>query len=60
MQCIYLDEKGNCRAHPWDVGYKPDESVLKEYCKTEDFRGCPRLIAYHDYLEAKGEKPKKE
>ena len=61
MQCIYLDQKGYCRAHGWGTsGYKPEEDVLKDYCKTGDFRGCPRLIAYHDFLEAKSEKPQKE
>jgi hypothetical protein len=54
MQCIYLGEKDG-----GDIGcyiqigatsnaniiYHPDGDTQKKYCKTENFRSCPRYCA---------------
>ncbi len=57
MRCIYLNKNDYCRASPLSAMneadlYKPEEAVINEYCKKNDFRTCPRLITYQAHLNA--------
>ncbi|MCX6660093.1 MAG: hypothetical protein NTX81_06920 [Candidatus Bathyarchaeota archaeon] len=60
VNCIYfvIDE---CRAQPFTERterglnyYKPDEEDRKNYCKTHDFKRCPRYVAYNEHIRALG------
>ena len=60
MNCIYYIF-GVCRAQPLvdgakiDQFYAPVEEDQKEYCKDKlKFSKCPRLVAYHNHLKARG------
>jgi len=57
VDCIYFIG-GECRAqlNTDKVGkcYTPTEEDQKNYCKDEDFGGCPRFRAYQTHLRAIG------
>lgn len=54
MQCIYFTEPGRFMTKATcGIGapYYMEEDILNKYCKTDNFRNCPR---YRAYLETKG------
>jgi len=65
MQCIYLIRAGVAsftKGEACNIGqaYEIEKDVLSKYCKTENFRNCPRFIAHiqeiqacHHYLKEK-------
>ena len=57
MQCIYLSYD-QCMAEPLRKAgrsaYKPTVEEQDEFCKTSEFKKCPRFTAYQDHLEKAG------
>lgn len=48
MQCIFL-KNGNqktCHAAVFNNQWIVDEKALKELCEKENFKDCPRFMAY--------------
>jgi hypothetical protein len=53
MRCIYFNGE-TCFAHPPNeaLAFKPDEDDKKHNCENgNEFRACPRLEAYIQFLE---------
>ena len=60
MRCVFLDIEGRCLASPPIKEllrvFTPEIDVVKEYCETENFGKCPRLVSTLDYLRAQNGK----
>jgi hypothetical protein len=55
MQCIYLHEKDQTQECVTGVtNYKTNEDDRQNYCKSNNFLQCPRLIATLRAKEADG------
>ncbi len=56
MRCIFLDAHDYCLASPPIEELKkiftPEIEIKKEYCETENFGKCPRLITTFEYFKA--------
>jgi hypothetical protein len=53
MRCIYFSGK-ECHATPPGPGlsYQPNDEEKKNYCDSLEFKSCPRLVAFVEYLQA--------
>ena len=52
MQCsIFEEADGHCYARIYATAWKADQTAIQKYCKTENFRECPRYQAYMEYQE---------
>jgi hypothetical protein len=60
MRCIFLDAQDHCLASPPIAElrniFTPEIEIKKEYCETENFGKCPRLITTFEYFRAVNKK----